>query len=109
MSILKAPKLKQKPKATAAAKVQEKGDTITKTSPARGPVKPSTAVSKVGRVSGKDPGSQEKLDDAIENLKSSLARVEADKRENSYGYPNSMALLRLPRLIRTLVLSLLVA
>ncbi|KAL2136639.1 hypothetical protein VTI74DRAFT_2668 [Chaetomium olivicolor] len=93
MSIFRVPKHKMKAKAPQAAKLPAKGAAKGQATSIRAPGKTSNTTSKPGAGSAKTSSPQEDLDDAIENLKSSYATLEADKRENSAvvvsGLPSS--------------------
>ncbi|KXX80437.1 hypothetical protein MMYC01_202898 [Madurella mycetomatis] len=83
MSIFKAPKPKAKAKVQKETAPAPKREKTLKTAPDRASEKPSIAPPRSSAGSDKELGSQGNLDDAIANLKSSYAKVEADRRENS--------------------------
>ncbi|KAL2023671.1 hypothetical protein VTK56DRAFT_1828 [Thermocarpiscus australiensis] len=83
MSIFDTLRNKPKIRAPKALKVQGKGEKTVKTAPARASTKPTNAASKPPVASVKEPSSQDTLDSAVANLKSSLAKAEAEKRENA--------------------------
>jgi RNA polymerase II elongation factor ELL len=84
MSIFRVPKQKPKAKAPKAPKPAGKGEPVAKKALARPPAKPSTTAARPVSASAKDLDSQGP-EDAAARLERSLASLEADKRENSYG------------------------
>jgi RNA polymerase II elongation factor ELL len=91
MSILRFSNAKPKTKTLKAQAPAAKGAKPTKTVIERSSAKASVPVARSSAGSDRELGSQESLDDAIANLKSSYAKVEADKRENSYASLNGAA------------------
>ncbi|KAK3336944.1 hypothetical protein B0T19DRAFT_396632 [Cercophora scortea] len=84
MSIFTAPKYKPRaPKASRISKLEKTGSADKAV--ARAPTRPNISTPKPASGSDKDVG----VDDAIASLKSSYAKVEADRRENSYGSPGT--------------------
>jgi RNA polymerase II elongation factor ELL len=88
MSIFRVPKQKPKAKAVKAPRPAGKGESAAKKAPVRPSAKPSTttssAAARPASASAKDLDPQGP-EDAAARLERSLASLEADKRENSYG------------------------
>jgi hypothetical protein len=87
MSIFRAPKHRPKaPKAHQPSKADksEKAGARALTS------KPSSSTPRLAAVSDRDAGSVDVEDEAIANLKSSYAKVHAEKRENAYVWNHAL-------------------